>query len=184
MIKKKNTRGTIDRRCHPFRSSFFFSFRFVRRSAGTRSGEMTPSSSRPQSSMSQSVTGPPSAVAAQPRSRPVAMPRKPRPISIAVTGVTAAAAAASADHAQQLASTKSPASGDRPPLPRVSVTKKSITPKVESKKLPGGDVKQSAAKVYKAICFYYNLSRGGSELRFGFLKNQYEDPSFFLPRPS
>ncbi|XP_050441373.1 ensconsin-like isoform X3 [Adelges cooleyi] len=89
--------------------------------AGSKSGEMTPNN-RPQSSMSQSITGPSSQ---QPRSRPVATPRKPRPISIAVTGVT------SLDQ-----SVKSPASGERPPLPKVNVTKKAITPKVETKKFP------------------------------------------------
>ncbi|XP_050441378.1 ensconsin-like isoform X8 [Adelges cooleyi] len=92
-----------------------------RRSPGSKSGEMTPNN-RPQSSMSQSITGPSSQ---QPRSRPVATPRKPRPISIAVTGVT------SLDQ-----SVKSPASGERPPLPKVNVTKKAITPKVETKKFP------------------------------------------------
>ncbi|XP_050441382.1 ensconsin-like isoform X12 [Adelges cooleyi] len=92
-----------------------------RSSDGSKSGEMTPNN-RPQSSMSQSITGPSSQ---QPRSRPVATPRKPRPISIAVTGVT------SLDQ-----SVKSPASGERPPLPKVNVTKKAITPKVETKKFP------------------------------------------------
>ncbi|XP_050523655.1 ensconsin-like isoform X17 [Daktulosphaira vitifoliae] len=86
---------------------------------GMKSGEMTPVS-RPQSSMSQSIIGAP-----QPRSRPVAIPRKPRPISIAVTGITAL------DQ-----SIKSPASGERPPLPKLNVTKKAITPKVEMKKFP------------------------------------------------
>ncbi|XP_050523652.1 ensconsin-like isoform X14 [Daktulosphaira vitifoliae] len=90
-----------------------------RRSPGMKSGEMTPVS-RPQSSMSQSIIGAP-----QPRSRPVAIPRKPRPISIAVTGITAL------DQ-----SIKSPASGERPPLPKLNVTKKAITPKVEMKKFP------------------------------------------------
>ncbi|XP_025410955.1 MAP7 domain-containing protein 2-like isoform X9 [Sipha flava] len=98
--------------------------------AGMKSGEMTPS--RPQSSMSQSSTGP---LPSQPRSRPVATPRKPRPISIAVTGITA-----STDQ-----SAKSPATGERPPLPKVNVTKKTITPKTESKKFPN-DNKQSTTK--------------------------------------
>ncbi|XP_025410958.1 ensconsin-like isoform X12 [Sipha flava] len=101
-----------------------------RRSPGMKSGEMTPS--RPQSSMSQSSTGP---LPSQPRSRPVATPRKPRPISIAVTGITA-----STDQ-----SAKSPATGERPPLPKVNVTKKTITPKTESKKFPN-DNKQSTTK--------------------------------------
>jgi len=98
-----------------------------------RSGEMTPS--RPQSSMSQSSTGP---LPAQPRSRPVATPRKPRPISIAVTGVTALSD-------QQ--AVKSPVAIERPPLPKVNVTKKTITPKIETKKFPGDNSKQSMIKV-------------------------------------
>lgn len=103
-----------------------------------KSGEMTPN--RPPSSMSQSSTGP---FPSQPRSRPVATPRKPRPISIAVTGVTVLSD-------QQ--STKSPATGERPPLPKVNVTKKSITPKVETKKLPGDINKQSTTKVCNILC--------------------------------
>jgi hypothetical protein len=105
-----------------------------------KSGEMTPS--RPQSSMSQSSTGP---LPSQPRSRPVATPRKPRPISIAVTGITA-----STDQ-----SAKSPATGERPPLPKVNVTKKTITPKTESKKFPN-DNKQSTTKVRKQGLVAYN----------------------------
>ncbi|XP_026820678.1 MAP7 domain-containing protein 2-like isoform X2 [Rhopalosiphum maidis] len=98
--------------------------------AGMKSGEMTPN--RPQSSMSQSSTGP---LPTQPRSRPVATPRKPRPISIAVTGVTSD---------QPI---KSPATGERPPLPKVNVTKKSITPKVETKKFPNDNTKLQSTTV-------------------------------------
>ncbi|XP_050060254.1 MAP7 domain-containing protein 2-like isoform X9 [Aphis gossypii] len=98
--------------------------------AGMKSGEMTPN--RPQSSMSQSSTGP---LPTQPRSRPVATPRKPRPISIAVTGVTSDQSA------------KSPATGERPPLPKVNVTKKSITPKVETKKFPNDNTKLQSTTV-------------------------------------
>ncbi|XP_027844397.2 ensconsin-like isoform X33 [Aphis gossypii] len=101
-----------------------------RRSPGMKSGEMTPN--RPQSSMSQSSTGP---LPTQPRSRPVATPRKPRPISIAVTGVTSDQSA------------KSPATGERPPLPKVNVTKKSITPKVETKKFPNDNTKLQSTTV-------------------------------------
>ncbi|VVC37678.1 Hypothetical protein CINCED_3A024073 [Cinara cedri] len=101
---------------------------------GMKSGEMTPVN-RPQSSMSQSAYGP---APTQSRSRPVATPRKPRPISIAVTGVT------SSD--QIAAAAKSPATGERPPLPKVNVTKKSITPKVEAKKFPNDTNKQSTLK--------------------------------------
>ncbi|XP_026820695.1 ensconsin-like isoform X17 [Rhopalosiphum maidis] len=101
-----------------------------RRSPGMKSGEMTPN--RPQSSMSQSSTGP---LPTQPRSRPVATPRKPRPISIAVTGVTSD---------QPI---KSPATGERPPLPKVNVTKKSITPKVETKKFPNDNTKLQSTTV-------------------------------------
>ncbi|XP_026820693.1 ensconsin-like isoform X15 [Rhopalosiphum maidis] len=97
---------------------------------GMKSGEMTPN--RPQSSMSQSSTGP---LPTQPRSRPVATPRKPRPISIAVTGVTSD---------QPI---KSPATGERPPLPKVNVTKKSITPKVETKKFPNDNTKLQSTTV-------------------------------------
>ncbi|XP_029347649.1 ensconsin isoform X18 [Acyrthosiphon pisum] len=103
-----------------------------RRSPGMKSGEMTPN--RPQSSMSQSSTGP---LPTQPRSRPVATPRKPRPISIAVTGVTSDPPA------------KSPATGERPPLPKVNVTKKSITPKVETKKFPNDNTKQQSSTAVK-----------------------------------
>ncbi|XP_022178064.1 ensconsin-like isoform X19 [Myzus persicae] len=103
-----------------------------RRSPGMKSGEMTPN--RPQSSMSQSSTGP---LPTQPRSRPVATPRKPRPISIAVTGVTSDPPA------------KSPATGERPPLPKVNVTKKSITPKVETKKFPNDNTKQQTSTAVK-----------------------------------
>ncbi|CAI6365384.1 unnamed protein product [Macrosiphum euphorbiae] len=101
--------------------------------AGMKSGEMTPN--RPQSSMSQSSTGP---LPTQPRSRPVATPRKPRPISIAVTGVTSDPPPA-----------KSPATGERPPLPKVNVTKKSITPKVETKKFPNDNTKQQSSTAVK-----------------------------------
>jgi MAP7 domain-containing protein 1 len=99
---------------------------------GMKSGEMTPN--RPQSSMSQSSTGP---LPTQPRSRPVATPRKPRPISIAVTGVTTDPPV------------KSPATGERPPLPKVNVTKKSITPKVETKKFPNDNTKQQSSTAVK-----------------------------------
>ncbi|XP_060849659.1 MAP7 domain-containing protein 2-like isoform X18 [Rhopalosiphum padi] len=98
--------------------------------AGMKSGEMTPN--RPMSSMSQSSTGP---LPTQPRSRPVATPRKPRPISIAVTGVTSDQPV------------KSPATGERPPLPKVNVTKKSITPKVETKKFPNDNTKLQSTTV-------------------------------------
>lgn len=120
---------------------------------------MTPNSStssRPPSSMSQSVIGP----SQQPRSRPVAAPRKPRPISIAVTGVTAAPS----EHQQQVA--KSPASsGERPPLPKVNVTKKSITPKVEAKKLPGetGNNKQPATVAATKIVQQQVYVTGGTD---------------------
>ncbi|XP_060849662.1 ensconsin-like isoform X21 [Rhopalosiphum padi] len=97
---------------------------------GMKSGEMTPN--RPMSSMSQSSTGP---LPTQPRSRPVATPRKPRPISIAVTGVTSDQPV------------KSPATGERPPLPKVNVTKKSITPKVETKKFPNDNTKLQSTTV-------------------------------------
>lgn len=105
---------------------------------------MTPN--RPQSSMSQSISAAPLAV--QPRSRPVATPRKPRPISIAVTGVTSSDQLAAKSPVTSDRPTKSPATGERPPLPKVNVTKKTITPKVETKKFPNDNVvKQSTTKV-------------------------------------
>lgn len=100
-----------------------------------KSGEMTPN--RPQSSMSHSNTG---TSLAQPKSRPVATPRKPRPISIAVTGITL-----SSDQSASKTST----TGERPPLPKVNVTKKSITPKIEAKKFPSDNAnKQPTTKVF------------------------------------
>lgn len=123
---------------------------------------MTPNSntsSRPPSSMSQSVTGP----SQQPRSRPVAAPRKPRPISIAVTGVTAAPS----DHQQQAAAKSPASSGERPPLPKVNVTKKSITPKVEAKKLPGetGNNKQPATvAAAKVVQQQVHVTRTGARM--------------------
>lgn len=109
-----------------------------------KSGEMTPN--RPLSSMSQSMSGTPLVI--QPRSRPVATPRKPRPISIAVTGVTSSDQLAAKSPVTSERPTKSPATGERPPLPKVNVTKKTITPKVETKKFPNDNVvKQTATKV-------------------------------------
>lgn len=99
---------------------------------------MTPN--RPQSSMSQSSTGPSQS---QPRSRPVATPRKQRPYSIAVTGITLTDQPV-----------KSPATGERPPLPKVNVTKKSITPKVETKKFPS-DNNKSTPKVVCMMTLIY-----------------------------
>ncbi|XP_073985676.1 uncharacterized protein isoform X39 [Rhodnius prolixus] len=86
---------------------------------GLRSGEMTPS--RPQSSMSQhSVTSQLSTASASLRSRSATTPRKPRPVSIAVTGITSPA---------DKGLVKSPSVGgvgtDRPPLPKVHSSKKS-----------------------------------------------------------
>ncbi|XP_073985457.1 uncharacterized protein isoform X9 [Rhodnius prolixus] len=88
-------------------------------SPGLRSGEMTPS--RPQSSMSQhSVTSQLSTASASLRSRSATTPRKPRPVSIAVTGITSPA---------DKGLVKSPSVGgvgtDRPPLPKVHSSKKS-----------------------------------------------------------
>jgi len=42
---------------------------------------------------------------------------------------------------------KSPATGERPPLPKVNVTKKSITPKVETKKFPNDNTKLQSTTV-------------------------------------
>ncbi|XP_073985703.1 uncharacterized protein isoform X44 [Rhodnius prolixus] len=101
--KRAASAGGIDRKIHH----------------GLRSGEMTPS--RPQSSMSQhSVTSQLSTASASLRSRSATTPRKPRPVSIAVTGITSPA---------DKGLVKSPSVGgvgtDRPPLPKVHSSKKS-----------------------------------------------------------
>lgn len=95
---------------------------------GTKSGEMTPS--RPPSAMSQSVTGPSSS---QLRPKPPATSRKPRPVSIAGTGISLT---------DQF--TKSLTNGEKPPLPKVDANRK--TPKVETKKFISEN-KPSTAKV-------------------------------------
>ncbi|KAF6205524.1 hypothetical protein GE061_019697 [Apolygus lucorum] len=91
-------------------------------SPGMRSGEMTPS--RPLSSMSQhSVTSNLSAASTSLRTRS-ATPRRPRPFSIAVTGVTT-------DKQNIDKNIKSPnvSGADKPPIPKVHATKKPAPPK-------------------------------------------------------
>uniref|UniRef100_A0A0A9Z9D7 Reticulocyte-binding protein 2 a n=1 Tax=Lygus hesperus TaxID=30085 RepID=A0A0A9Z9D7_LYGHE len=88
---------------------------------GMRSGEMTPS--RPLSSMSQhSVTSNLSAASTSLRTRS-ATPRRPRPFSIAVTGVTT-------DKQNVDKNIKSPnvSGADKPPIPKVHATKKPAAP--------------------------------------------------------
>lgn len=81
--------------------------------------------------MSQSVTGPSSV---QPRPKPQVASRKPRPVSIAGTGISLTDPF-----------TKAVANNDKPPLPKVDANRK--TPKVETKKFPSENIKQSTAKV-------------------------------------
>ncbi|XP_014251420.1 ensconsin-like isoform X18 [Cimex lectularius] len=93
-------------------------------SPGVRSGELTPS--RPQSSMSQhSITSNLSSASASLRNRSAMTPRRPRPVSIAVTGVTSD---------KSLDRIKSPGVGgtDKPPIPKVHSSKKPLTSKVET----------------------------------------------------
>ncbi|XP_014251404.1 MAP7 domain-containing protein 1-like isoform X5 [Cimex lectularius] len=92
--------------------------------SGVRSGELTPS--RPQSSMSQhSITSNLSSASASLRNRSAMTPRRPRPVSIAVTGVTSD---------KSLDRIKSPGVGgtDKPPIPKVHSSKKPLTSKVET----------------------------------------------------
>ncbi|XP_034253936.1 ensconsin-like isoform X4 [Thrips palmi] len=95
------------------------------RKPGLRSGETTPS--RPLSAMSQqSMSSVSSSIGAPMRSRPVAAPRRPRPASIAVTGVTIDPPprhSLSSEHKRQAAAAAAAAAslngtGDKPPVPR------------------------------------------------------------------
>ncbi|XP_014275341.1 ensconsin isoform X9 [Halyomorpha halys] len=86
---------------------------------GARSGDITPS--RPQSSLSQhSVSSQLSAASLRART-----PRRPRPVSIAVTGVSSPGSDRSV---------KSPnvSAIEKPPIPKVHATKKPITNKMET----------------------------------------------------
>ncbi|CAH1402644.1 unnamed protein product [Nezara viridula] len=88
-------------------------------SPGARSGDITPS--RPQSSLSQhSVSSQLSAASLRART-----PRRPRPVSIAVTGVSSPGSDRSV---------KSPnvSATEKPPIPKVHATKKPITNKSET----------------------------------------------------
>ncbi|KAK3931864.1 Reticulocyte-binding protein 2-like protein a [Frankliniella fusca] len=92
---------------------------------GLRSGETTPS--RPLSAMSQqSMSSVSSSIGAPMRSKPVAAPRRPRPASIAVTGVTVDPPprhSLSSEHKRQAAAAAAAAlvpngAGEKPPVPR------------------------------------------------------------------
>ncbi|XP_026274699.1 MAP7 domain-containing protein 1 isoform X2 [Frankliniella occidentalis] len=92
---------------------------------GLRSGETTPS--RPLSAMSQqSMSSVSSSIGAPMRSKPVAAPRRPRPASIAVTGVTVDPPprhSLSSEHKRQAAASAAAAvvtngAGEKPPVPR------------------------------------------------------------------
>lgn len=95
------------------------------RKPGLRSGETTPS--RPLSAMSQqSMSSVSSSIGAPMRSKPVAAPRRPRPASIAVTGVTVDPPprhSLSSEHKRQAAASAAAAvvtngAGEKPPVPR------------------------------------------------------------------
>ncbi|XP_026274701.1 MAP7 domain-containing protein 1 isoform X4 [Frankliniella occidentalis] len=101
------------------------SSRQSRRPSGLRSGETTPS--RPLSAMSQqSMSSVSSSIGAPMRSKPVAAPRRPRPASIAVTGVTVDPPprhSLSSEHKRQAAASAAAAvvtngAGEKPPVPR------------------------------------------------------------------
>ncbi|GLG97531.1 Uncharacterized protein GBIM_04280 [Gryllus bimaculatus] len=102
---------------------------------GLRSGEVTPTPpSRPLSALSQqSMSSVGSGVNLRPR--PTAAPRRPRPVSIAVTGVSSEqmAAASNATHRHSITGDPRPPKitekeGAKPPLPKVHSSKKPTTP--------------------------------------------------------
>ncbi|XP_076237152.1 uncharacterized protein LOC143180955 isoform X14 [Calliopsis andreniformis] len=100
------------------------------RSPGIRSGEVTPNSpSRPHSSMSQQSAS--SVGSSNVNLRPrTAAPRRPRPASIAGTGV-------SVTERHNLTGDIKPAKDSKPPLPKVHTTpKKPSTPKTTEPKKP------------------------------------------------
>ncbi|XP_046669499.1 ensconsin isoform X4 [Homalodisca vitripennis] len=122
------------------------------RSPGLRSGEVTPS--RPQSSLSQHsvsvCSGAAMSSSVHAAFKPRAAPRRPRPYSIAVTGVSSESSAATTPTRHSLSAehrnAKSPATApdkDKPPLPKVHATKKPATPKPEAPKKPTDKIKSS-----------------------------------------
>ncbi|XP_046669501.1 ensconsin isoform X6 [Homalodisca vitripennis] len=119
---------------------------------GLRSGEVTPS--RPQSSLSQHsvsvCSGAAMSSSVHAAFKPRAAPRRPRPYSIAVTGVSSESSAATTPTRHSLSAehrnAKSPATApdkDKPPLPKVHATKKPATPKPEAPKKPTDKIKSS-----------------------------------------
>ncbi|XP_054270004.1 ensconsin-like isoform X15 [Macrosteles quadrilineatus] len=121
---------------------------------GVRSGDVTPS--RPTSSLSMSsgaAMSMSSSVHAAFKPRPTPPARRPRPFSIAVTGVTSENSTAASTPTRHSLSAehraaKSPAPApdkDKPPLPKVHVTKKPSTPKqpIEALKKPTDKVKST-----------------------------------------
>ncbi|XP_054269992.1 MAP7 domain-containing protein 1-like isoform X4 [Macrosteles quadrilineatus] len=123
-------------------------------SPGVRSGDVTPS--RPTSSLSMSsgaAMSMSSSVHAAFKPRPTPPARRPRPFSIAVTGVTSENSTAASTPTRHSLSAehraaKSPAPApdkDKPPLPKVHVTKKPSTPKqpIEALKKPTDKVKST-----------------------------------------
>ncbi|XP_067013627.2 ensconsin isoform X15 [Anabrus simplex] len=123
---------------------------------GLRSGEATPTPpSRPLSALSQQSTTSIGSGTVNLRSRPLSAPRRPRPISIAVTGVSQDQAAeqahaARAAHRHSIAGeVRAPKPQDRegakPPLPKVHSTKKQPTSRPETPaKKPTDKVLKSA----------------------------------------
>ncbi|XP_075227453.1 uncharacterized protein LOC142327940 isoform X2 [Lycorma delicatula] len=126
-------------------------------SPGLRSGEATPS--RPQSAMSQhsvsSVIGmTTSCTSANIRTRPVAAPRRPRPYSIAVTGISSSSPSdsprqsLSSEHRAATAAAAASKSAnvggvDKPPLPKVHTTKKPLSAKPDLAKKPADKIKST-----------------------------------------
>ncbi|KAL1455172.1 hypothetical protein WDU94_009284 [Cyamophila willieti] len=86
--------------------------------SGSKSGDTTPS--RPPSACSS---------ASSVRTRPQAAPRRPRPNSIAVTGVTSPSDMSSSRHSLSSEFRNATKSNEKPPLPKVHVTKKPMQPK-------------------------------------------------------
>ncbi|CAH0766828.1 unnamed protein product [Bemisia tabaci] len=90
---------------------------------GVKSGDVTPTTSRPASALSQHSSS--SSV----RMRPVAAPRRPRPISIAVTGVSSDPL--SAKTSPNVAKPPYTPGIDKPPIPRSNSTHKKLSSKTD-----------------------------------------------------
>ncbi|CAH0385223.1 unnamed protein product [Bemisia tabaci] len=88
-----------------------------------KSGDVTPTTSRPASALSQHSSS--SSV----RMRPVAAPRRPRPISIAVTGVSSDPL--SAKTSPNVAKPPYTPGIDKPPIPRSNSTHKKLSSKTD-----------------------------------------------------